>query len=112
MGELNLLRAASQALRSYQYGNGSPELAESIADKIDAALAATPAADGAVVEALLRRAMESLSELIDTLDMATVCDTIPPGAPANGPRGKAATIHNEIAWLLQSRPTPSGDDHG
>jgi len=35
-----LLNAASHALRSYQYGNGSGELAESIADKIDAALTA------------------------------------------------------------------------
>ena len=32
--------AASHALRSYQYGNGSPELAQSAADAIDAAIAA------------------------------------------------------------------------
>jgi hypothetical protein len=34
-----LLRAASHALRSYQYGNGSPELSAEIADAIDAAVA-------------------------------------------------------------------------
>jgi hypothetical protein len=33
-----LLRAAMQALRSYQYGNASPELAEEIADSIESAL--------------------------------------------------------------------------
>jgi len=33
-----LLTAASHALRSYQYGNASPDLAESIADRIDAAI--------------------------------------------------------------------------
>ena len=36
----NLLQAASHALRSYQYGNASPDLAKSCADKIDQALAA------------------------------------------------------------------------
>ena len=34
------LRAASHALRSYQYGNSSEELAEEMADKIDAVIAA------------------------------------------------------------------------
>lgn len=34
-----LLTAASHALRSYQYGNAVPDLAESIADRIDAAIA-------------------------------------------------------------------------
>lgn len=34
-----LLIAASHTLRSYQYGNGSPDLAQSMADRIDAALA-------------------------------------------------------------------------
>jgi hypothetical protein len=34
-----LLRAASHALRSYQHGNSSPELAAEVADAIDAALA-------------------------------------------------------------------------
>lgn len=34
------LTAASHALRSYQYGNASPELAESVADSCDEALAA------------------------------------------------------------------------
>lgn len=34
-----LLRAASHALRSYQYGNSATDLAASIADRIDAALA-------------------------------------------------------------------------
>ena len=33
-----LLQAASHALRSYQYGNASTELAKACADKIDAAL--------------------------------------------------------------------------
>jgi len=33
-----LLTAASHALRSYQYGNAAPDLAESIADRIDAAM--------------------------------------------------------------------------
>lgn len=37
----NLLTAASHALRSYQYGNGAPDLAESIADRIDAAMSAS-----------------------------------------------------------------------
>jgi hypothetical protein len=32
------LKGASHALRSYQYGNGSTELAQSIADACDAAL--------------------------------------------------------------------------
>ena len=32
-------RSAVSALRSYQYGNGSPDLAESIADSIDLAIA-------------------------------------------------------------------------
>lgn len=36
----NLLIAASHALRSYQYGNAAPDLAESIADRIDAAMSA------------------------------------------------------------------------
>jgi hypothetical protein len=36
--ERELLRAAASGLRSYQYGNSSPDLAESIADKIDALL--------------------------------------------------------------------------
>ncbi|MCY1215358.1 hypothetical protein D9M69_118990 [compost metagenome] len=35
-----LLTAASHALRSYQYGNAAPDLAESIAGRIDAALRA------------------------------------------------------------------------
>lgn len=34
-----MLRVGSHALRSYQYGNGSTELAESTADAIDAELA-------------------------------------------------------------------------
>ncbi len=34
-----LLTAASHALRSYQYGNAAPDLAEAIADRIDAAIA-------------------------------------------------------------------------
>ena len=95
MGELNLLRAASQALRSYQYGNGSPELAESIADKIDAALAATPAADGAVVDALKFYA-EPLNYLLASGSTTIVADDA-------GYRARTA---------LQSRATPSGDDHG
>lgn len=33
--EMRLLKAALQALRSYQYGNSSPDLAKEIADKID-----------------------------------------------------------------------------
>jgi hypothetical protein len=32
------LFASSQALRSYQFGNGSPDLAKSIADEVDAFL--------------------------------------------------------------------------
>lgn len=40
----DLLTAASNALRSYQYGNAAPDLAESIADRIDAAMSATPSA--------------------------------------------------------------------
>ena len=38
----NLLQAASHALRSYQYGNASPDLAKACADKIDQTLAPTP----------------------------------------------------------------------
>jgi len=34
------LRGAKEALRSYEYGNSSPELAEHVADKIDERLAA------------------------------------------------------------------------
>lgn len=33
-----LLRAAAHALRSYQYGNASPDLAQEVADAIDEAL--------------------------------------------------------------------------
>ncbi|WP_340519816.1 hypothetical protein [Cupriavidus necator] len=36
-----LLTAASHALRSYQYGNAATDLAESIADRIDAAMSAS-----------------------------------------------------------------------
>lgn len=36
-----LLIAASHALRTYQHGNASPHLAESVADKIDAHLEAS-----------------------------------------------------------------------
>jgi hypothetical protein len=36
---VKLLRASSSALRSYQYGNSSSELAEEIADAIDIAVA-------------------------------------------------------------------------
>jgi hypothetical protein len=39
---LLLLRAAMDALRSYQYGNASTELAEEIADKIEITLAEIP----------------------------------------------------------------------
>ncbi|WP_202966745.1 hypothetical protein [Cupriavidus sp. IDO] len=41
-GVRKLLTAASHALRSYQYGNAAPDLAESIADRIDVAMSATP----------------------------------------------------------------------
>ncbi len=34
----NLLRSASHALRSYQHGNSSPDLAEETADAIDKAV--------------------------------------------------------------------------
>lgn len=37
--ENELLRAAVHCLRSYQYGNASPELAKALADRIEAALA-------------------------------------------------------------------------
>ena len=36
---LRALEAASHALRCYQYGNGSPELAESVADHADKIIA-------------------------------------------------------------------------
>jgi hypothetical protein len=36
---LKVLQAASHALRSYQYGNASTELAQSTADACDAAIA-------------------------------------------------------------------------
>lgn len=36
---LNRCRAAFHALRSYQHGNGSPDLAEALADDIEALLA-------------------------------------------------------------------------
>ena len=36
---LKVARAASHALKSYEYGNGSPDLARSIADALDAAIA-------------------------------------------------------------------------
>lgn len=36
---VHLLRAASHCCRSYQYGNGAPDLAKSLADAIDAAVA-------------------------------------------------------------------------
>lgn len=42
-----ILTAAMQALRSYQHGNSSPDLAESIADKIEQHLSAREAAEGA-----------------------------------------------------------------
>ena len=38
MTSTDLLRAAKHALRSYQYGNAAPDLAASVADRIDAAL--------------------------------------------------------------------------
>jgi len=41
--ESSLLKSASHALRSYQYGNASPDLAKMIADKIDEQLSARPA---------------------------------------------------------------------
>lgn len=41
---LNALTAASNALRSYQYGNSATELAKEIADACDAALAKARAA--------------------------------------------------------------------
>lgn len=41
MTTTELLIAANHALRSYQYGNASPDLAEEVADKIDEYLNAT-----------------------------------------------------------------------
>jgi hypothetical protein len=38
VNELSLLQSASHALRSYQYGNGSADLAKEVADTIDAFL--------------------------------------------------------------------------
>jgi hypothetical protein len=35
---IELLHAAYHALRSYEYGNGSPELAKAAADRIERAL--------------------------------------------------------------------------
>lgn len=37
-GLIDICKAASAALRSYQYGNSSPDLAKEIADSIDAAI--------------------------------------------------------------------------
>lgn len=42
-----LLTAAGHALRSYQFGNGSPDLAKMQADQIDAALTAAQSDGGA-----------------------------------------------------------------
>ena len=46
----NVIKAAYDALRSYQYGNASPELAESIADALEAEFSEAALNDDSMVQ--------------------------------------------------------------
>lgn len=60
------LRAAKDALRSYQHGNSAPDLAEQVADHIEKVLAAAPAAKPAEAEAL-KACVRFFHDNMDTL---------------------------------------------
>lgn len=65
-----LLRAARDALRSYEYGNASPDLAKELADRITAVLAK---ADRAAVVGPVPTRSQVESVLALHYDRVTVC---------------------------------------
>lgn len=89
---VKLLKASSHALRSYEYGNSDPTMAKTVANQIDAALAAPAAPSGEPIGYVSFREIRHLAASLDKSGMHVAA--------------------KEIRGLTYGRPQPSEPQSG